>query len=320
MELSLRPHVRLTGLGNIGFRHLQGLKPLADRIRLTAHDLSPEAIERARAEWMGCKGAAGDFDPADDPADPVDLSILTTSAFGREELMLAELGRGARRILLEKVVFTLPEAFGRAQAALSAAGAVAFVNTARRLWPLHQGLAAMARETGGPVDLAISGRNLGFACNGVHFIDLLQMLSGEAEVTSREFETSAPWPSKRGGYYEVWGRALFGTPNGSKLRLEVMPGGPESHEMTVTINGRPLVIHESAGRVLDEAAIQVAAFGPAPFQSALGEAYAVPLLAGQAPRLPSLAESAEAHMALFSVLIPTFDRAGLIDERGVPIT
>jgi len=314
-----RPVVRLIGLGNIGFRHLQGLKPLAGSIHLEARDRSDEAVARAEAEWSAYAGAQGDFSSDGTRDGPADLVVLATSAMGRAEILQDQLNLGAKRLLLEKVVFTETAAFERAQAQLERAGAVAFVNTARRLWPLHRKLKEMAVATG-PVHLDVEGRGLGLACNGVHFIDLLQMLSGETDLDVVAASISEPWASKREGYYETWGRLKLETPGGSTLCLSVLEDSSPSPQMSVRMGERDLIINEAEGRVTDSTGAEIANLGRSPYQSELSAAYATPMLAGSQPELPSLSVSAEAHRVLFDVLAPVFQKEGLIGPHGLPIT
>jgi predicted dehydrogenase len=318
MLLPSRPTVRLIGLGNIGFRHLQGLAAMAGDIRLEGYDLADTARERAGLEWSGHAGSVGDFSQMHDH--PADLAILATSAAGREAMIRQELDRGTRRLLLEKVVFTERAAFERTQTALEAVNATAYVNTARRLWPLYQKLAQDTRTSGQPVALEVSGKHLGLACNGVHFIDLLQMLSGDIEVTAVDADLSRPWPSKREGYFEIWGSVRFRTPGGSTLLLSVAEDGPEAPLVSLTHGGRRLTILEGAGHLADPAGTIVQDLGRAPYQSELSALYARPMLADQAPMLPALSESARAHNALLAVLEPAFAKAGFMTDQGLPIT
>jgi predicted dehydrogenase len=318
MTISHRPVVRIIGLGNIGFRHLQGLAAMADEIAVEGFDVEEGAVERARAEWENIPSAMGRFSSPADISGPADLTVLATSAVGRETLLESHLAIGSRRFLLEKVVFTDPDAFMRAQHALDAAGAVAYVNTARRLWPLHQKIRGMVETTNAPISLEIAGRNIGLACNGVHFIDLLQMLSGHTDVAATRAEISTPWASKRAGYYEVWGDVLFEAGD-ARLALSVQPDAPEATTIRLRLGDSEYMVDEASGALKSDMAVVLDA-GRAPYQSELSIEYARPMLQDLAPALPSLLESAKAHIALFEAIRPAFENAGLMSGRQIPIT
>lgn len=318
MNAPSRPVVRLVGLGNIGFRHLQGLSRMAEEIAIDGLDVDEAAVARAREEWRNIPSAQGRFSSPEEISSPADLTVLATSAAGREALLQRHLDIGSRQFLLEKVVFTEPDAFGRAEQALEAVGAVAYVNTARRLWPLHRTIKAMADAAKTPVRLEVVGRNLGLACNGVHFIDLLQMVSGQADISTTRADISRPWASKRPGYYEAWGDVTF-EGGGSRLRLSVQPDGPEKPSMRVKLGDREYVVDEASGVVTADGDV-VADAGRAPYQSELSVEYARPMLGRLPPALPSLSESAKAHEALFEAIRPAFEDAGLMNGQQIPIT
>lgn len=320
MSKNDRRTVLLVGLGNIGLRHLQGLAPLARRLDLWGVDLDEAGVARARAEWEAIPGAEGQFATSIPAASPApDLVILATSAGGREGLTMTVLDRGARSLVLEKVVFDNRAAFDRVGEALRSRGAAARVNCARRMWPVYQALAGICAAAGSPVRLRARGRALGLACNGVHFIDLLQMLSGGQDVRCLESELSAPWPSKRPGFYEAWGRAAFATPAGGRLELVVEAHGPEAVEVELEIGDRVLRIEEAAGLV-HEAGRPTAIFGRAPYQSELTAAMAAGLLDTGDSLLPDLRTSQQAHAALFDALTASFEAAGLARDGRIPIT
>lgn len=314
-----RPTVLLIGLGNIGFRHLQGLASMAMDIRLVGVDLNPEAVKRASAAWLALPGAQGVFTAAVPNVPTPDLAIVATSARGRDELTLGLLGHDAKKLVLEKVVFDRPEAFARVQDGLDRHHAQAFVNCPRRLWPIYQRLESLRLQAGGPIHLTVSGRALGFACNAVHFIDLLQFLSGESDVTATAKYVSLPWPSKRAGFFEVWCDAKFSTPGGATLHLTVTPDAPETAEITAELSGDRISVTEAGGLLVSRNR-GTGTFGRAPFQSELSALFSAPLLLGREPSLPSLSVSAKAHRALFDVLIPSVQAAGLMDDGALPIT
>ncbi|MFN6980448.1 MAG: hypothetical protein ACK4NU_00830 [Brevundimonas sp.] len=314
-----RPIVRIVGLGNIGFRHLQGLSPMAGDINIEGFDVDAGAIERARAEWDSIPSAYGRFLRPEHISGPADLTVLATSAVGREALLAQHLEIGSRQFVLEKVVFTDTDTFTRVQQDLEARGAVACVNTARRLWPLYRTITAIVEAANAPLTLEVVSRHLGLACNGVHFIDLLQMLSGHSDVTTVMADISAPWASKRPGYYEVWGDVKFEA-GASRLVLSVQPDGPEATHIRLRVGDTQYILDETSGIVTTTGGSDVVQAGRAPYQSELSIEYARPILRGAESALPSLSDSGKAHKALFDAIRPAFEKAGLMNDQQIPIT
>ena len=226
-----KPVVHLYGLGNIGFRHLQGLAALSDEIQLVGVDPSVERCALARSEWKAL----------------------------REQL---------------------------------------------------QGVADWTMTQAGP--------NWGLACNGVHFIDLMQFLSGGGAPSAEGIAIDQIIPSKRSGYFEVEGQLTVEL-GGRRLVLVQRPdAGPG---LTIESALGRWSVTEAAGVLIDagtgETLIDV---GRSPYQSELTAAVASPLLAGATPPVASLAEARLAHAPLIEALTPVFEAAGHDVSGGLPIT
>lgn len=321
MQNDLKPAVLLIGLGNIGFRHLQGLEPLSMQIALDGMDPSAAALDRAKSQWGDYTGSTGRFDETLSSLDgEYQVAILATPADGRETLIERVLAnRAVGAMVIEKIAFNARETFTRVASRLKAAGVQGVVNCPRRLWPRYRALAERIRLAGAPVRITVRGRNIGLACNGVHFIDLLQMLSGETDVRLNDSHISSPFPAKREGYYEVFGVSSYCTPSGSSLDLIVEADGPEQTEIQLEFGGSILKIVEATGVMSDERGETIDVVR-AVYQSELTAEVVEALLSNQACGLPDLAVSAIAHYALFDALEPAFDRAGLLQQGRLPIT
>ena len=312
-----REEVLLVGLGNIGFRHLQGLAPLVPRIRLAGVDPSAPARERAAAEWARLGGEVGSFVGDLDALDRCfATAVVATSATGRLTVLRAVLPRvTGPRLIIEKVAFTSIAELQAARALLAEAGKAALVNCARRMWPMYAAL----REhlAGGRIAISVRGRGIGLGSNGVHFIDLLQHLSREAALSVTRWEGGEVVPSKRQGYWEAFGRLEVTTVGGSSLVLSVMPDDPERIAIRITSATHSFAADEAAGEI---AGLDGWAPARPPYQSELTGAAVAALLDGTAPSLPTLDESAASHAALLGVLGPHLAAAGVDVSAGVPIT
>lgn len=321
MQNAPKPALLLIGLGNIGFRHLQGLEPLAAQVSLDGMDPSQAALDRSRTQWSAYPGSEGRFAQAlsDVDGDPA-VVILATPADGREALIEAVLAdRKVGAMVIEKIAFNARASFPRMISLLEARGVRAMVNCPRRLWPRYRALAHRIGQAGSPVQMTVRGRNVGLACNGVHFIDLLQMLAGEAEVRLTQSRIADPFPAKRDGYYEVFGVSTYGTPSGSSLDLIVEADGPEQTEIRLQFGDTVLTIVEATGVMSNERG-EVVDVVRAVYQSELTAQVVESLMTDEACSLPDLAASALAHGALFDALEPAFQRVGLLEGGRLPIT
>lgn len=321
---SALPRVVLVGLGNIGFRHLQGLARIADRIVLTGVDPSEAARMRCAEEWSRSNGEpmrlAGGFETLPDTCD---VAIVATPARGRLPLLSRLLGvTRPRHVVLEKVVFQNLSDFDAAADLCATVGAAVSVNCPRRMWPLYRNLKSSSLTTDGSLHLTMSWRNLGLACNGVHLIDALQFLAGTSEVFLGEARLHDIFPSKRDGYYEVYGTVNFLAANGARLTIAVEPDGPEQPSSTLIVNGRIHKFSELTGNLLaaSPSSNSLIEAGRAPYQSELTGDLVAAILDGKSSPLATLPDSQAAHAAMFAALEPHFRSSGIDLTNGLPIT
>ncbi|HYE42389.1 MAG TPA: Gfo/Idh/MocA family oxidoreductase [Caulobacteraceae bacterium] len=312
--------VLLVGLGNIGFRHLQGMAAIASRVALTAVDPSGEARQRAADEWTKAGGADARFLSDLSGIDAAEVAIVATSAAGRLELM-RQVVDGARpsRLVLEKVVFQDVDHFEQARDLARAAGVKVWVNCPRRLWPAYGALAEALK--GEAFTLRVRGRNIGLACNGVHFIDLLQFLAGYPDVSVESAAIDDVVPAKREGYFECFGALALVTPSGARLEIEVRPDSPEKTEVEILRPGGELIaVDDAAGVVANLGGEARRDFGRSPYQSELTGDVVLDLFERNDCDLATLEDSEAAHRAFLGALKPAFDARGVDTSGGLPIT
>jgi predicted dehydrogenase len=315
-------NIALVGLGSIGFRHLQGLATADSPLRVFGVDPDQEARGRASSEWARTSVSAFTAaTAAHELPELIDIMIVATSARGRLRI-LKEVLRSRRigKVILEKVAFTSREEFDCALRLCAETGTEAFVNCPRRLWPLYQQLKELLASHSGSFALHYAWQRLGLACNGVHFIDLLQYLSDSPKVSLRHKDFQEIVPSKRPGYLEVMGSLEVDTPGGHFIRLQADNGAPDEMEARLISDGEHFMLDELRGRLVSPDGTEVLAAGTPPFQSALTGKVVDALLLGHELALPRLEESCQAHQALFDALIPRFKAAGIDLNPGLPIT
>lgn len=314
--------VALVGLGNIGFRHLQGLNAIAARTQLIGVDLSADNLARAKAEWKG-EGAL--FTTGEEaPAGPVDALILATSSQGRLALM-TRWGEALspRHVVLEKVTFTRMADFAQAASLAKSWGASAHVNCPRRLWPSFHALREMLAAESGPIAVTLDDPDLGLACNGVHIVDAFQFLTGEDDVRIEDARIDALYPAKRPGYSEAYGELRIASAKGDGLTLTVRPraaaDGPADKRLHVR-RGALSIALDQAGGAATRGDGSVIALGRAPYQSELTGSLVAALVDEGRCGLPTLAAAARAHETALVPLRQAFAAQGLSADAELPIT
>ena len=309
--------VALVGLGNIGLRHLQGLRTIAPHIRLWGVDPNPDARTRAAQEWEPYSVEEGGFVESVTQLQPgLQTAIIATSARGRFELLCGLLPKlHGSALVLEKVAFSSIREMDAAGELLQTTGKTATVNCARRLWPLYRYLSG--KLVGQRFDLSVRGRNLGLGSNGIHFLDLLQMLAGVEEIHLTSWAGRSIIPSKRAGYFEARGVLEAATANGSTIAISVLEDDPASIEISLRIDAGSVVVDELRGAV---SSALVWEGGRPPYQSELSGGIVRQILGGKGSGLSSFTASRGAHKVLFSALADYFSQGGIDTSDGVPVT
>lgn len=275
----------VVGTGQLGRRHLEALARLAIPARVWALDPFPAALEEARRSWEAARpgpGLSADFSgrfPA-----TLDAVIVATDAASREAAVGRLLdGSKVRYLVLEKLLAQEPQALDRLGARLAQAGAKAWVNCPRRVWPLYKDM-----RVKGPLTLKVTGAGWGLGTNAVHYLDLAAHLTGFTGFAVDLSGLSRESPSKRPGFVE-----FFGT-------LRASGGG---HAVTLACEEGPKASRvEINGSLVDEKG--------SPLQSALTQGVVEALLASGDCGLTPYAESAAVHRPYLEALAARWRAAG----------
>jgi predicted dehydrogenase len=174
--------VAVLGLGAMGRRHLAAVAQVPA--------LEIAGVADVREDTLSAAGVPPGVRRSTDARELLaavrpDLAIIATHAPSHHDLVTAALESGATRILCEKpMASSVAEADAMVEAA-SARGARLSVNHGRRVDPLYRWVAArIADGSWGELrTIRIACPGIGLGCVGIHYLDLIRMLSGD-EMTS----------------------------------------------------------------------------------------------------------------------------------------
>jgi len=245
--------IAIIGAGQLGSRHLQGLSQLALDCEIDVIDPSSASLDiaRQRFEEMPINNAvrcvryhaAIDFLPKD-----LDFVVIATSSdvrLGVLESLLRQVR--VRFLLLEKVLFQRLGDYAQAQELLRQHGVKAWVNCPRRAYPIYFEI----REffTGEKLLYAqAKGGDWGLGSNGIHFIDLFALLTGERldslDTTGLDKQLL---PSKRKGFIEFTGTLGGSYRNGTSIEITSLIGSSARLLIVLRSEKRTCILDESAG-------------------------------------------------------------------------
>jgi predicted dehydrogenase len=318
--------IALIGAGNIGTRHLQALVRLGAGTRIVVVDPAPEsrALAAARAAEVGLGGVELEY--LDEPtkiAGPLDVAIVATSSDVRRAVVEALFATARpRHLVLEKVLFQRRDDYAAVQALVDDAGARAWVNCPRRLWP---GYAALRDRVAGAarLQLTVSGGDWGLASNAVHFLDLLAFLGGDgsgAWQVGTALADRARRDSRRPGFRELTGTLVASAGDERRAVLTSLAAGTAPLGIEVLTERGRYLVREGEQRILSSEAASQWAWREDPFvmayQSQLSDGVVRALLDTGGCALTPLDESTRIHLPLIDALCAFFDS----EDGTCPIT
>lgn len=296
--------VALYGAGALGRRHLAALAQLGAPVAVALVDPLPAAYEAARQVFADTPFPAGSqlligLDTVIEP----DVAIVATNARERAAVIGAALRSGARRLLVEKVLFTRPEDYAATGDALADAGAVAWVNCARRTYGSFAPLQDLV--AGQPFAYRVQGTGWGLGCNLVHHLDEFAALAGttELEVDATDLLPGSI-PAKRAGYVEFLGTVRARAATGATFEARCENGPPGDRVVTVrTASVQATVSQLQATLTVADAQGQRTGPIDIPLQSRITADHVRSMLAGERPALPDYAWAAAVHRPMIDAFL-----------------
>lgn len=217
-------NVAIIGAGQLGSRHLQGLKGAASPLSITVVDSSTGSLNVAKDRYdaMPCVGekVVTFCDNISQLPQEIDMVIVATGSKPRAAIVKSLLSnRQVKNLVLEKVLFPKLSEYDEIEHLLDEHQVNAWVNCPRRMFGMYQQIAQLIGRDK-PTIMTSAGENWGICCNGIHIIDIFMYLTGEKEysidVTGLHPEIQQ---SKRQGYIEMTGTIRITTTSGSSLTL-----------------------------------------------------------------------------------------------------
>lgn len=224
--------IGLVGVGNLGGRHLQALSYLREESCIFIVDPSKDSLERAKTWFM--EKAPGphlhllECTSIQELPSELDMAIVATSSSMRAKIVAELLScKTVRYLILEKVLFQRVADYYEVQKLIAAHGCKTWVNCPRRTVAAYHDLASLLRAEES-VSISIRGSGWGLGCNGIHFLDLIALLTGDTTFELDASDVSKELlPSKRSGYLEFIGRIKGRSRRCAFLSIECLPEGQE---------------------------------------------------------------------------------------------
>lgn len=246
--------IALIGAGQLGSRHLQGLKLsiLQSEIWVLDNNLDSLYIAKQRYEEspLNINQTIHYVQFMDFLPNSLDLVIIATGSKPRFSILQKLLySIKVKFLVLEKFLFTRITEYEDAAKLFEKTSVKVWVNCPRRMYDYYIKLNSMIDKSLS-LQMKYAAAHWGLCCNSIHMIDIFMMLSGEDSYTT-DFTGLIPMilESKRTGYIELDGKIEIKTLNGSSLVLICRDDQVDSNQIDLLNGESHVIINEKEGKM-----------------------------------------------------------------------
>ena len=316
-------NIAIIGAGQLGSRHLQGLKKANVPMNIYVLDASEESLaicEQRYNEIAENKLVEKILFTTQWNILPenIDIAIVATGSKPRCTIIheLVE-NHHCRMLILEKFLFPKMSDYDDITNLFQNNQVKAWVNCSRRYFACYQKLRDILVNDG-PLTFILEGKNWGLCCNSIHQIDLFAFLSGAKKVS---FDCSGIDPilydSKRAGYIEMTGTIKGVADNGSSLQISSFAEFDGTGKLSIKSQHHCVEIFEGLNKMIIDGMEEAMNMS---YQSDLTGKYVEDLLSTHSLSLASYEESAKLHQQILPHFLQIYNQLKGIDSDLCPIT
>lgn len=319
----------IVGAGQLGSRHLQGIlkyNNAAQTIYVIDPSLEALNISKSRAAEIDHIHQLFFQQDWDNLPETFDVVIVATNADVREKVINQLLSHNkVKYLVLEKVLFTDLLAYQRVSKILKSNSVNTWVNHSRRMFNSYRELQGLI---GGNFlgTFQVTGGNWGLGCNGLHFLDFFEYLSGsKIETIDADWVDFELLESKRKGFVEFTGTLKGKLANGSGFQVTSLKGEPSAGTIAIFDSENRFIIQESGTPAIyymkkSDGFKQNIIPCTMEFQSSLTTKLLEDLLSSGSCNLPAYEEAKQTHELFIGALLQAYNSIQKTDTHILPIT
>lgn len=321
--------IAIVGVGQLGFRHLQGLLQIKLDCMFYVVDLSEATLRnvQSRIETIRDSNNHNKIKYCSSYRhlpDHIDYAVISTTSDVRlESIKALTSGRMVSYLLLEKVLFQRISEYGTAAYLLDSLETKTWVNCSRRAFSIYDTVKDFFREEQ-LSHFQVHGNNWGIGCNSIHFLDLLCFLTNEEvkSVDTTRLDASIV-PSKRKGFVEFTG-TLRGTVGSTFFELTSVLYPVAQATITFRSEKKTCIVDEANGQAFFFDSALNKPWSQRSFKlphvSEQSGEFASDALLGNALKLPSFDSSVDIHLPLVKALADYTTQLLSTEKNFCPIT
>lgn len=314
--------IAIIGVGQLGSRHLQGIKKSVNELEIWAVDSNKESLSIAQSRYeeisdSNIKKYIHYIESMELLPEELDIVIIATSSKPRAAIIKKLLScKKVSFLILEKFLFCSLNDYDEIASILKDKKVTTFVNTPRRLWNGYKAIKALINFQQ-PISLSYNNKNWGLCCNAIHFFDLFDSLIDQKLILTANTSKLNPHilQSKRNGYIELDGILDIKSNRGDILHLECEETTP--FLMQIIQDKLIININESQNYYsINDKQFELGV----KYQSSLTGMLVDQLLTNGYCELPTYDQSSRLHKILLSSFINFINNLQGTNEENCPIT
>lgn len=313
--------ILIAGAGQLGSRHLQGVKTSKYELDIWVYDLSDESLKVAEERYNQVESnnkSVHFVNTLDIVPSEIDVVIVASSSKPRAAIVSAILAsKAVKYMVLEKFLFPRLSEYEEIGSLIKQKQVKTWVNCPRRMWKGYEIIKQMIDKSK-PIEYLYEGGEWGMCCNTIHFVDAFMYLNGMNHFSvNLNGLIQEVVDSKRAGYVEVHGTEVFTTANGSVLKLTSLPDYEGESHLIIRNGNTTIEYNEGKGVITvngERTTVSVH------YQSGLSGILVDELIETGMCRLASYDQSASYHIAYLSEIAPFINRIKGWKSDSCPIT
>lgn len=313
--------ILIAGAGQLGSRHLQGVKTSKHELDIWVYDLSEDALKVAEERYNQIEAdnkKVHFVTSMDKVPNDIDVAIVASSSKPRASIVKNLLSkRTVKYMVLEKFLFPRLVEYEEIGGLIKEKNVKTWVNCTRRMFESYDYIKSIMNPSK-QVDFIFEGGEWGMCCNSIHFIDIFMHITGQ-HVFSFNIDQLLPVviDSKRAGYVELLGKEQFTSKNGSRLILSSLPEYNGKSHVIIKNENTVIEFNEGNGEMMVNG--NKITF-PTHLQSELSGILVDELLSTGSCRLTDYDTSSLYHIGYLSVIAPFINKIKGWTSDACPIT
>lgn len=320
-------NIAIIGSGQLGSRHLQGIKTANLDLSIEVVDSNIEALRIAKDRYNEIEGNqyiknVSFLSSIEGLNDNLDLIIIATSSAPRF-LITKQLieKKHVGNIIFEKVLFQNEESFFAVDELLRNNDINAWVNCPRRMFDYYNYIKQELNDADKLI-ITVSGGEWGLGCNSIHFIDIFSYLSNQTSYTLLTNGLNKKvYPSKRSGYVEFCGILSGISERGDIINLISQENSSITPLISIVSQNKKFVIDETKGYMtfFKDKNWEISKIN-VPYQSQLTGKLIEDILLNNNSGITKYEESMNLHLPFITSLLDYFNSLTGENSKNCPIT